>query len=654
MIQLNNISYEIGERHLLRELDWYIDDGSRIALVGANGSGKTTLLRIVTGQLRQTSGRINKPSGYRIGYLPQEEVSLEDNQILSIVLAGRPDVQEIATQLREIQIALTAENNPQNQRELITKQGELENHFKLLDGYSLQAEAKKILAGLGFDQNNFGKPLSEFSGGWRMRVYLAKLLLQKPNLLLLDEPTNHLDLPSLEWLEEYLKKFSGSIVIVSHDRTFIDKIAREIVELENGVLQHFPGKFADFEKQKEMLAEQALQQQKNIQRYKAQQQKFIDRFRYKATKAAQVQSRIKKLEKLESVDLIRQFKNFSFSIKVDEPSYKDVLKFKDVSFRYDEAWIFHQLNFQISRGDKIALVGQNGAGKTTLTKLITGMLKPQEGNIKIGERVHIGYFAQHRIEELNLKNTIYQEVLETAADSHRPNIRNILGLFKFSGDDIDKKIEVLSGGEKARVSLAKIILSPVNFLIMDEPTNHLDIPSRQALENALREYDGTLLLISHDRFFLDKLVHRIFELKKQKLTEFEGNYTDYLHLRPAEDEVSPEVMTELKDKNVSRKSRDQKRKEAEARQAISRKRNEIQTRISEIEQQIEKLEMEKIHIESEMGKTETYQDAEKIIAIQARYKEINAQLKNLLAEWEKLHTEFEELMRTLQMMLDDE
>jgi len=487
-----------------------------------------------------------------------------------------------------------------------------------------------------------------------MRVYLAKLLLQKPDLLLLDEPTNHLDLPSLEWLEEYLKKFNGSIVIVSHDRTFIDKIAREIVELENGALHHFPGKFADFERQKELLAEQTLQHQKNIQRYKTQQQKFIDRFRYKATKAAQAQSRIKKLEKLESLELNRQTKSFSFSIKVDVSSYKDVLKFKDVSFRYNETWVFRDLNFQISRGDKIALVGQNGAGKTTLTKLITGMLKPQQGNIKIGERVHIGYFAQHRIEELNLKNTIYQEVLETAADSHRPNIRNILGLFKFSGDDIEKKIEVLSGGEKARVSLAKIILSPVNFLIMDEPTNHLDIPSRQALENALREYDGTLLLISHDRYFLDKLIHRVFELKKQKLTEFEGNYTDYLHLRPAEDEVSSEVMTELSDKNVSRKSRDQKRKEAEARQAISRKRNELQTRISVIEEKIEKLEVEKIRIEADMGKTETYQDTEKIITIQARYKEINAQLKKLLAEWEKLHAGFEELMRTLQMMLDDE
>ena len=652
MVQLKNIHFEIGERMLLRDLNWFIDDGSRIALIGANGSGKTTLLRIITGQIKPISGYINRPSSYRIGYLPQEEIVLEDNPILTTVLSGRPDIEEIDTQLKEIQIALKVEKNPQSEKELVARQGELENQYKLLDGYNIQAEAKKILAGLGFEQDDFGKPLTEFSGGWRMRVYLAKLLLQNPDLLLLDEPTNHLDLPSLEWLEDYLKKFVGSIVIVSHDRTFIDKIAREIMELQDGTLSHFPGKYADFERQKELKAEQTRQQQKNIQKYKAQQQKFIDRFRYKATKAAQVQSRIKKLEKLETVESVPQSKSFSFSIKVDVSSYKDVLNFRDVSFRYNSHWIISQVNFHISRADKIALVGQNGAGKTTLTKLITGILKPQQGQIKTGERVRIGYFAQHRIEELNLENTIYQEVLETAADSHRPNIRNILGLFKFSSDDIEKKIAVLSGGEKARVSLAKILLSPVNFLIMDEPTNHLDIPSRRALENALQDYDGTLLLISHDRHFLDKLVHRIFELKKQKFTEYQGNYSDYLHLKPAEEEEQLQEEIEIREKKSDRKSRGQKRKEAEARQAISRRRNELQTRISEIEQQIEKLEVEKIHIEAELGRTETYKNAEKAVVIQNRYKEINTLLKNLMVDWEKLQAELEELMHTLQMMLD--
>ncbi|MEJ2049503.1 MAG: ABC-F family ATP-binding cassette domain-containing protein [Calditrichota bacterium] len=652
MVQLKNIHYQIGERTLLRDLNWFIDDGSRMALIGANGSGKTTLLRIITGQIKPNSGHINRPSGYQIGYLPQEEIVLQDNPILNTVLTGRPDIEEINAQLKEIQIALKVEINPQSEKELVARQGELESQYKLLDGYSIQAEAKKILAGLGFDRDEFGKPLMEFSGGWRMRVYLAKLLLQNPDLLLLDEPTNHLDLPSLEWLENYLKKFNGSIVIVSHDRTFIDKIAREIVELQDGTLFHFPGKYADFERQKELMAEQIQQQQKNIQKYKAQQQKFIDRFRYKATKAAQVQSRIKKLEKLETVESVPQSKNFSFSIKVDVPSYKDVLNFRDVSFRYNSHWIISQVNFHISRADKIALVGQNGAGKTTLTKLITGILKPQQGLIKMGERIRIGYFAQHRIEELNLENTIYQEVFETAADSHRPNIRNILGLFKFSSDDIEKRIAVLSGGEKARVSLAKILLSPVNFLIMDEPTNHLDIPSRQTLENALQDYDGTLLLISHDRHFLDKLVHRVFELKKEKLTEYQGNYSDYLHLKPVEEEELLQQEIEIREKKSDRKSREQKRKEAEARQAISRRRNELQTRISEIEQEIEKLEVEKIHIETELGKTETYKNAEKAVVIQNRYKEINTLLKNIMTEWEKLHAELEELMHNMQMMLD--
>ncbi|HHJ52679.1 MAG TPA: ABC transporter ATP-binding protein, partial [Caldithrix abyssi] len=530
-----------------------------------------------------------------------------------------------------------------NHSALIERLGTLEQRYAQLDGYDLEYKAKKILAGLGFRETEFSKPLSAFSGGWRMRVYLARLLLQEPHLLLLDEPTNHLDLPSLEWVENYLRGFSGSMIIVSHDRFFIDRLAQEIVELYRGRLTHYAGNYHFYEKQKALHHDRLIKKIKEQQEERARLERFINRFRYKATKAAQVQSRIKQLEKMETIELPEDFRTISFQIKADVPSYKEVLDVQDLWFRYDSDWVLKAVHLRMYRGEKVALVGVNGAGKTTFTRLISGELKPQKGTLRLGQRVHVGYYSQHQIEALDLSRTIYDEVAATAADSFRDRLRDILGVFHFSGDDILKPIRVLSGGEKARVSLAKILLSPCNFLIMDEPTNHLDLQSKEALEQALQDYDGTLLLISHDRYFLDKLVNRVVEIDRGRLKEYAGNYSDYLARKEAESPRQPQK----NEKPAPKKDKEKRRQAAQARQAISKDRQRLKNRIAELEDEIERLEQEKARLEQALADPETYRDGEQSAKLNREYKEILALLPQKETEWEAAQLELEELLSSL-------
>ena len=645
MLQIQQLSYAIGARQLLDGVDWIIQPGKRVALVGPNGAGKTTMLRILSGDIEDYHGSIVKPKDYKIGYLPQEEIALGAGSILSIVLKGQKEALAIEQKMAQLHEELNAPHA--NHDALLQQIGELEHRYDALDGYRLEASAKSLLAGLGFAESDFHRPLSEFSGGWRMRVHLARLLLQKPDLLLLDEPTNHLDIPSLEWLESYLLSFEGSVVIVSHDRFFIDRLAQAIHELDRGKLEFYAGNYHFYEQEKAQRVE--LQQKKWIeyQEERERQERFINRFRYKATKAKQVQSRVKMLEKMEVVDVPPPSqKQIHFQIKVDVPSYKDVVHIENMSFRYDTEWVLQNASLHLYRGEKLAMVGVNGAGKTTLTRLVAKELTPQQGTITVGERVKMGYYAQHQVDTLNLNATIYDEVFSTAADSHRPRVRDILGMFQFSGDDVYKKVGVLSGGEKARVSLTKILLSPVNFLVMDEPTNHLDIMSKEALEHALLHYDGTLILISHDRYFLDKLVHRVIELKDKRMNEFAGNYSYYLQKRDSEPEEfvphhatqHPTILPE------GRKSKDQKRNEAESRQVISRERNRLKRAVSDAEKLIEQGEARKQQIELDMGNPETYGNKEQIVLLQREYATLKKELEDAYRRWEDAQLELEELL----------
>ena len=646
MLQLINITYEIDGVPLFEDIQWTINPQKRVALIGPNGSGKTTLLRLISGKLPIQQGELVKPKTYQIGYLPQEEISFGRGTVLAEVLEANQLMQSMEGEKEYIHNRLEDPGvKPDEQKTLVDRLAFLEERFHFLGGYSYEAQAKKILIGLGFKENEFNDLIENKSGGWRMRVYLARLLLQKPDLLLLDEPTNHLDIESLEWLESYLLDFKGSMILVSHDRFFIDRLGEEIAELEFEKLTHYPGKYDFYLKEKALRLEQLKQKAEEIRAEKERLTLFINRFRYKNTKAAQVQDRVKRLEKLQDVKLPPQTKKINFRITAPVKSYKDVCQLDDVAFKYNAEWVFEQINAQLYRGEKVALVGANGEGKTTITKLISGQLMPQKGTLNLGERVSIGYYAQHQIDALNGDNTIYQEVYATAAESYRVQIRDILGLFKFSGDDIDKKISVLSGGEKARVSLAKILISPVNFLLMDEPTNHLDLDSKNALEKALKDYDSTLLLISHDRYFLDQLVTIVFELKNGTLTRFEGNYSAYLEKKTQK--IIPDNDSTTEDKSVVRKDKHQKRLEAEARQSISEERKTLNDRIKYLETELEKLELEKDSIEQQLAEPDFYKDQTKAADTGKRYQHLQEEIPKLYDEWEKVQNELEILLDKL-------
>jgi len=630
---------------LFSGINWVIHPGKRAALIGPNGAGKTTLFRILNSEIISYKGRIIKSRGFRIGYLPQEQIDVSGSTVLQTALEGQPEV--IALENKITELHNTLDSSSVNQANLLKELGVLEHRYEALGGYKLEALTKSILSGLGFAKTDFSRPLSELSGGWHMRVYLARLLVQKPDLLLLDEPTNHLDLQALEWLEQYLLHFSGSIVIVSHDRFFIDRLAHEIFELECGKLNRYKGNYHFYEQIKQqrliLLHKKWEEQKKERERL----ERFIKRFQYKATKAAQVQSRIKQLEKIDEVELPTAAKRLRFELTVDVPSYKDVLRIENMSFRYDERWILKDVDLNISRGEKISLVGVNGSGKTTLARLIAGDLSPQVGSIKIGKKTSIGYYAQHQVTSLDLEATVYEEVSSSVSNSNIPRVRDVLGIFHFSDDEVFKRIEVLSGGEKARISLAKILLSPVNFLIMDEPTNHLDIASLEALEEALTQYDGTLLVISHDRYFLDKLVGRVVEIDNAQIKDYLGDYSDYLEKREKKQTLTHRKEKKFPSSLDSRKTKEKKRLEAEARQEISKERSRLNNEIERLERRIEELETGKREIENEMERPETYQDAGYIVSIQKKYADIRKNLQSSYERWGKAKLELEEIMKRI-------
>ena len=647
MLQIRNLHYSIGDRDLLAAVDWNLQPEKRFALIGPNGSGKTTLLRILTGEIESHGGTIIKPRNYSIGYLPQEEVVTGQGSVLENALAGIPEIQALEQKIHALHIAL--ESDPENAI-LLKKLGPMEQRYQDLGGYTIAGAAKKILSGLGFENDQFQADFTELSGGWCMRVYMARLLLQDPDLLLLDEPTNHLDIPSMEWLEQHLLGYKGSLVIVSHDRFFIDRLSHEIYELDRGELTRFRGNYHFFEDQKRQKLRLLLKRRDEQDAERERITRFINKYRSDKRRASQVQSRIKMLEKMEAIELPPTPRRLDFTLRVEIPGYKDVLSIENMSFRYNQDWVLRNIDLHIIRGDKIALVGVNGAGKTTLTRLIAKEIEPQQGMLRLGQKVQVGFYAQHQIEALHPDNTIFDEVASTSATGFITKIRQALGIFQFGDDEIDKKIKVLSGGEKARVSLAKILLSPVNFLIMDEPTTHLDIPAREALEEALAFYDGTLLLISHDRYFLDKLVNRVIELKAGGLNEYSGNYSYYLWKRDQIQDEHEHITANAipsERRAPSRKTKEQKRQEAEARQQVSRERNDLREIIERIEKDIEESESRFREMEAELANPETYKDGTDIARLNKDYAELKKRIAQLYESWESHRLRLEKLLKPL-------
>ncbi len=643
MLRLTGINYSIGDRDLLKNINLIINPGQRSALLGVNGSGKTTLLKIIYGELEQESGNIMKPNDYKIGYLPQELTRSERGKIIDSVKSGRKDILMLEKRLTDIRNSLDSSEKESNSLK-IKKLGDAETEFDSIGGYDLERKAKKILFGLGFTDEDINKNISELSGGWQMRVNLAKLLISEPDLLLLDEPTNHLDIKAIEWLEKFLINFRGSVLAVTHDRFFIDRVTNNIFELSGEKLGFYSGGYEFFIKKKKADEELEIKKMKELLKKKEHLERFINRFRYKATKARQVKSREKEYEKLDDVELISAPEFLKFDIKTSTSSYLDVMSINEVCFKYKDDWVLNNLNLKITKGERIALIGENGCGKTTLAKLISGELSPQKGEIIKGERTDIGFYAQHQAEVLNPVSSVFEATTSEVPETDQTVIRTVLGLFGFSGDDIRKRIGILSGGEKSRVSLSRILMTPQNFLIMDEPTNHLDSISRDALESALRNYEGTLLLISHDRYFLDKIVTRVIELKSGNVRNYDGNYSYFLSRK--DEDAADKRNGELSEDVTGNFSRKVERKlRALSRQEISAERRVLRLTIEKLESGINDLELEKNELDKVLSDHSTYQDSILISGLQKKYSDVVKNLESLYKEWEITQNKIDMLMR---------
>ena len=535
MIALVDFSFEFAGRYLFKDSNWHIKRGEKIGLVGLNGTGKSTLLKVISGEYELREGRIEFEKGVSIGFFNQDLLSMDlKGDLLNVVLQGKPILYHAEKEMGEIYEKL-AENSEDSS--LLDRLGELQDDFNRLGGYTWRSEAETILEGLGFSTADMAKPFGKFSGGWRMRALLAKLLLSEPDLLMLDEPTNHLDLPTIEWLETYLQSYNGTFIVVSHDRHFLDNTVTRTVEVSYSQLNHFKGnftKYLDLKAENDALMARKFQ---NQQSFINQQMQFISRFRYKASKAKAVQSRVRQLDKMDKIEIPEEEKRkfeIRFNIKVTPG--KQILKIDKISKAYPGIELFKQASAQIYRGDKIAFVGANGKGKTTLLKLIAEH-EPYEGTIEPGWNVETAFFAQHQMESLNLKNNLLEEIARAGGQYTDAELRSTLGCFLFSGEDVFKKVKVLSGGERSRLALAKTLLMQANFLLLDEPTNHLDMFSASVLAQALEDYKGTFVVVSHDRTFLSRVANKIWWIEDGQLREFIGTYDEYAeYLRKKEEQ----------------------------------------------------------------------------------------------------------------------
>jgi ATP-binding cassette subfamily F protein 3 len=634
MLALDHITVQYGDRVLLDDVSCMIGPHDRIGLVGSNGTGKSTLLKILAGLQQPDGGGIQKARFVTVGYLPQDGVAAAGKTLYQEVETAFEDVLQVQQKLDEAQhsLAMLDPSRPEY-ADTLEVFGELQHQLEDLDAFRMKSKIERVLMGLGFSVNDFERLTDEFSGGWQMRIALVKLLLQQPSLLLLDEPTNHLDLESLQWLEEYLQQYDGAIVIVSHDRAFLDTLTTRTLALRFGNLDEYAGNYSFYVR--EEVARKALLQsaQKNQQKHIKQTQEFIDRFRYKASKARQVQSRIKMLEKVELVELEDEEKEIRFRFPQPQPSGRVVIELKSIRKSYGSNRIFDGLTYRIERGDRIAVVGVNGAGKSTFARLLAGVEPLDDGERIPGHNMILSYFAQHQAEELNDEKNVLQIVEEVATGETRQQLRTLLGSFLFRGDDVWKQVRVLSGGEKSRLALAKMLLQPANFLIMDEPTNHLDMKSKTILQAALSEYDGTYVIVSHDRAFLDPLVNKVVEFSPGRVNSYLGTVTEYLARKKREHEQSARNSSASQSRKVGPNEKERKRSEAAQRQLRSQLLRPLREKLASVERSIEQLEGEKQQLEAALTDPEVYKDGELVKQKSTEYKTVQQQLNDAYFEW---------------------
>jgi ATP-binding cassette subfamily F protein 3 len=640
LIGLQNLTFEFGARVIVSEANWSIQPGERIGLIGYNGTGKSTLLKILVGQLTPSKGTVEKGRDTTIGYLHQDLLSFDTNEsITEVALGAFERVRELEKEVEQLGKELEA-NSEDN--DLLIKYTDALHEIDLLDGYNINHKAEEVLHGLGFAIKDLSRPYKEFSGGWRMRVLLAKMILQQPDVLLLDEPTNHLDLPSIEWLEKYLLHYKGSVVIVSHDKYFLNKMVNKIVEVYQQQLHFYTGDYEHYEIEKEQRVEIQQRAFENQQDYIKQQEKFIERFKAKASKAAQAQSIQKRLDKLDVIEDVKiERPNIRINFAVDKTPGKVLVDLKGVGKAFPNVQILDNAFAEIERGDKIALIGANGKGKSTLLRIVAGMEK-FDGERVWGHNVEESFYAQHQLESLNLNNTILKEVQECGTKNTELELRALLGCFLFGGDEIDKKIKVLSGGEKARVALTKTIISKANFLMLDEPTNHLDMVTVELLAEALTKYDGTIILVSHDRYFISKTANKIWEIEDEKIIEFKGDYKEWLEWKERMAKQKAQLAEPAKNTG-SKDTRKQAKQEVVAPveikpQAIDKdlqkQIQKLQKVISQIEHNIATLHTEKAAIELEMANPSIYADSAKMHVIEKSYQDKNALIRSMNKEYD--------------------
>ncbi|MFP8881840.1 MAG: ATP-binding cassette domain-containing protein [Myxococcota bacterium] len=661
LVRIEDVGRSFGGRTLFADVGLTIHRNDRIGLVGPNGSGKTTLLNIVGGVEVPDNGRVTMPKNVKVGLLRQEIDTTRGSSVSEEVLSVFSELDAIERELRELERRMEdlAEHHSEVPADLATRYDVCRARFELGGGFEREARVERVLAGLGFDSERTARPLHTFSGGWLMRVELAKLLLSAPDVLLLDEPTNHLDLPSIQWFEETLTDYPGAVVIISHDRTFLRRHVNRVAELEAGGLTVFDGNFERYLSQKALRSEELIARKRTQDRKIAETERFIERFRAKATKAKQVQSRVKQLDKIERVE-VENDKQKLMRLKIPKVvrAGESILKLEGIEKSYDETVVYTGVDLAVRRGDKIALVGPNGAGKSTLLRIAAGVLPFDAGDRTLGHNVTVAFFAQHQIEALDPRNNVLEE-LETAAQiDDIPRLRGQLGAFLFTGDDVKKKISVLSGGEKSRVALAKLLLRPANFLVLDEPTNHLDLVSREVLERALASYGGSLLLISHDRTFLNALVNRVVEVDHGTLVGYPGNYDDYLRRKspasqpaaaltklagvnaPAQaDETSTPTVAEAP-AGLPMTKRERIAARAKAKERDRRYQRAVK-RLTVVESEIREREEALEQLSWRLGDPEIHKDIELQREIESDRDELKNVVAQLYVEWERLAAEIE-------------
>ncbi|MCC8937806.1 ABC-F family ATP-binding cassette domain-containing protein [Bradyrhizobium sp. Arg68] len=528
MIRLDNVSKQVGHQILFIEASAALQKGEKIGLVGPNGAGKTTLFRMISGQEIPDEGQVSVDRGISIGYFSQDVGDMSGRSAVAEVMDGAGPVSEVAAELRELEAAMADPDKADEMDDIIARYGEVQHRFEELDGYALDGRAREALSGLGFSQEMMDGDVGKLSGGWKMRVALARILLMRPDVMLLDEPSNHLDLESLIWLEQFLKGYEGALLMTSHDREFINRIINKVVEIDAGQLTTYSGDYEFYEQQRALSDKQQQAQFERQQAMLAKEIKFIERFKARASHAAQVQSRVKKLDKIERVEPPRRRQTVAFEFQPAPRSGEDVASLKNVHKAYGSKRIYDGLDFMIRRRERWCVMGVNGAGKSTLLKLVAGSDEPDDGSVAIGGSVKMGYFAQHAMDLLDGERTVFQSLEDAFPQAGQGSLRALAGCFGFSGDDVEKRCRVLSGGEKARLVMAKMLFDPPNFLVLDEPTNHLDLATKEMLINALSEFEGTMLFVSHDRHFLAALSNRVLELTPDGIHQYGGGYTEYV------------------------------------------------------------------------------------------------------------------------------